>query len=355
MSSIALTFTSSFQRYAFAVVVTACGFALTLVIARAIHHPIFQLAVVAVVFSAWYGGLGPSLLSAALSASLIAFFVLEPIGSLKVNRGEEILQIGVFLIVAVVVSALSEARHRAERSLQARTKQLEDANRELDAFSYSVSHDLRRPLRAIDGYSSIVLADYGAHLAPEVHRYLNLVRGRVQYLGQLVDDLLSFSRLGRQALNKRTVSPADLVKDALNELKPEQDRGQVDIRVHDLPPCEADPSLLRQVYVNLLDNALKFTRGRDMQVIEVGARHTGVRTVYYVLDNGVGFDMAYADQVFGVFQRLDVTERYAGTGAGLAIVQRIIQKHGGEIWAEAELNKGATFYFTLAGDTPPHV
>ena len=355
MSRIALTFTNTIQRYAFSVAVTACGFALTLIIAHAVQRPIFQLAVVAVVFSAWYGGLGPSLLSAALLATLIAVFLLEPIGSLEVDRSEEILQIGVFLIVAVVVSALSEARHRAERSLQARTKQLEDANRELDAFSYSISHDLRRPLRAIDGYSSIVLADYGAQLAPEVHRYLNLVRGRVQYLGQLVDDLLAFSRLGRQALNKRALLPADVVKEALNELKPERDRRGADIRLHDLPGCEADSSLLRQVYVNLLDNALKFTRERELPIIEVGAHQTGGRTVYYVRDNGIGFDMAYADQVFGVFQRLAVQETYEGTGVGLAIVHRIIAKHGGEIWAEAELDKGATFYFTLTGKVSTHV
>jgi light-regulated signal transduction histidine kinase (bacteriophytochrome) len=349
MSPIALTFTSPLQRYAFAIAVSACGFALTLIISRAVQHPIFQIAVVAVVFSAWYGGLWPSLASAALTAGLIAVFLLEPIGSLQVNQWEEILQIGVFLVVAVVVSALSEARHRAERSLQSRTRQLEEANRELDAFSYSISHDLRRPLRAIDGYSSIVLADYGAQLAPEVHRYLNLVRGRVQYLGQLVDDLLAFSRLGRQALNTRIVSPSEVVKDALNELKTEQDRRHVDVRIHELPACEADSSLLRQVYVNLLDNALKFTREREIPVIEVGARESAIRTVYYVRDNGIGFDMAYAEQVFGVFQRLDVQETYEGTGVGLAIVRRIIDKHGGEIWAEAERGSGATFYFTLTG------
>jgi len=287
--------------------------------------------------------------SAALTAVLIAVFLLEPIGSLQVSRWEEILQIGVFLVVAVVVSALSEGRHRAERSLQARTKQLEDANRELDAYSYSISHDLRRPLRAIDGYSSIVLADYGAQLAPDVQRYLNLVRGRVQYLGQLVDDLLAFSRLGRQALNTRSLSPSDVVMDALNELKPELDRRGVDVRLHELPACEADSSLLRQVYVNLLDNALKFTRERQGPVIEVGARETAIQTVHFVRDNGIGFDMAYAEQVFGVFQRLDVQETYEGTGVGLAIVRRIIDKHEGEIWAEAEPDRGATFYFTLTG------
>ena len=350
MNRIALTFTGT-MRYAFAVSVTAVGFALTLIISRAIDHPIFQIAVVAVVFSAWYGGLGPGLLSAVLSAVLIAVSLLEPIGSLQVDRWEEILQIGVFLVVAVVVSALSEARHRAELSLQARTKQLEDANRELDAFSYSVSHDLRRPLRAIDGYSSIVLTDYGAHLPPEAQRYLSLVRGRVQYLGQLVDDLLTFSRLGRQALSKRAISPSEVVKDALNDLKPELDRRGVDLRIQELPACEADASLLRQVYVNLFDNALKFTRGRETPAIEVGARQTATRTVYYVRDNGIGFDMAYVEQVFGVFQRLDVPDAYEGTGVGLAIVRRIVEKHGGEIWAEAEPDRGATFYFTLTGKT----
>jgi PAS domain S-box-containing protein len=234
-----------------------------------------------------------------------------------------------------------------EQRVIERTTQLEATNRELEAFAYSVSHDLRAPLRAIDGFSRILLEDYAPQLSPEATRYLHKVRNNAQRMGQLISDLLAFSRLGRQPLHKHTVKPGELVRQVLRDLQPEQDR-QVKITLGDLPPCEADPALLKQVYSNLLSNALKFTQGREAARIEVGCQRADGEQVYFVRDNGVGFDMQYAHKLFGVFQRLHRAEDYEGTGVGLAIVQRIVHRHGGRVWAEAEVNKGATLYFTLS-------
>jgi len=238
------------------------------------------------------------------------------------------------------------------KDLREYARQLEAANKELETFSYSVSHDLRAPLRAIDGFTRILLEDYAAQLPPEAQRYLRLVCDSTQHMSQLIDDLLAFSRLGRLPLNKQPVAPTDIVHLALEDLRSEREGRQVEIRIGDLPACQADPLLLRQVFVNLLDNALKFTRGREVAVIEVGCREEEGEPVYFVQDNGVGFDMQYADKLFGVFQRLHRAEEYEGTGVGLAVVQHIIHRHGGRVWAEAEVDKGATFYFTLGGGTP---
>jgi signal transduction histidine kinase len=236
-----------------------------------------------------------------------------------------------------------------ERRVKERTGQLVAANRELEAFSYSVSHDLRAPLRAIDGFSRILLEEYAEHLPPEACRYLGLVRNNTGQMGQLVDDLLAFSRLGRQNLNTMRVDPADLVRQALEILAGERGGRRVEIVQEDLPPCEGDSSLLRQVFLNLLSNALKFTRCRDEARIEIGGRREAGEIVYFVRDNGVGFDMRYKDKLFGVFQRLHRAEEYEGTGVGLATVQRIVQRHGGRVWAEADPDRGATFFVALPG------
>lgn len=230
-------------------------------------------------------------------------------------------------------------RKQAEEALEA-------ANKELGAFSYSVSHDLRAPLRAMDGFARILVEDYGPHLDPQAQRYLHLVRDNARQMGQLVDDLLGFSRLGRQPLKKQPVAPGELVRQALAELREEQEERGIELKIGELPPCQADPALLRQVFVNLLSNALKYTRDREKAVIEVGWREGA----YFVRDNGTGFDMRYAHKLFGVFQRLHRAEEYEGTGVGLAIVQRIVHRHNGRVWAEAELDKGATFYFTIGGE-----
>jgi signal transduction histidine kinase len=234
-----------------------------------------------------------------------------------------------------------------EQRIVERTTQLETSNQELEAFAYSVSHDLRAPLRAIDGFSHILLEDYAPQLSPEAARYLHEVRNNAQRMGQLISDLLAFSRLGRQPLHKHTVKTTDLIRRVLQDLQLEQQERQVEITLGDLPPCEADPALLRQVYSNLLSNALKFTQGREAARIEVGCQRVDGEQVYFVRDNGVGFDMQYAHKLFDVFQRLHSAKDYKGTGVGLAIVQRIVHRHGGRVWAEAEVNKGTTLYFTL--------
>ena len=235
-----------------------------------------------------------------------------------------------------------------EQRVIERTAQLETANKELEAFSYSVSHDLRAPLRAIDGFSRILLEDYAPQLLPEVARYLRIIFENTQHMGRLIDGLLAFSRLSRQPLNKQPIVSAELVRQVLDGLRDEQAGRRVEISMGELPPCQGDPMLLRQVWVNLLSNALKFTREQNVARIEIGCltQEDGA-PVYFVKDNGVGFDIRYADKLFGVFQRLHRAEEYEGTGVGLAIVQRIIHRHGGRVWAEAEVNKGATFYFTI--------
>ncbi|MEW5939032.1 MAG: PAS domain S-box protein [Chloroflexota bacterium] len=234
-----------------------------------------------------------------------------------------------------------------EQRIQLRTSQLEAANKELEAFSYSVSHDLRAPLRAIDGFSRILLEDYASTLESEAQRYLNLVRDNTQQMGLLIEDLLAFARLSRQIPQMQIVAPEKLVRDALAELREEQKGRQVKIEIRDLPACQGDPALLRQAFVNLLANALKFTRRRVVAEIEVGCKAIGGQPVYYVKDNGAGFDMKYADKLFGVFQRLHRAEEYEGTGVGLAIIQRVVHRHGGRVWAEGEVDRGAAFYFTL--------
>jgi len=245
-----------------------------------------------------------------------------------------------------------EEIHRLNAELEQRvierTAQLEATNKELEAFSYSVSHDLRAPLRAIDGFSRILQEEYAPTLPAEASRLLASVRVNAQQMGHLIDDLLKFSRLSRQPLNKRPVEPAELVHQALQTLSHEQAGRQVEVVVGEIPPCQGDPGLLLQVWINLLSNALKFTRPREVARIEIGCqvKEDGER-VYYVQDNGTGFDMQYADKLFGVFQRLHSAQEFEGTGVGLALVQRIIFRHGGRIWAKAQPGVGATFYFAL--------
>jgi PAS domain S-box-containing protein len=235
-----------------------------------------------------------------------------------------------------------------EQRVLERTAQLEAANHELEAFSYSVSHDLRTPLRAVDGFSQAVLEDYGPQLPEQGRRDLQTIRQGAQRMGALIDDLLTFARLSRLPLTKRTVDTRLLVLDASEELDPQRCGRQIETRIGDLPPCQGDPALLKQIWLNLLSNALKFTRQRDCAVVEVGSLREHDEVVYFIRDNGTGFDMRYADKLFGVFQRLHRAEDYEGTGVGLAIVERIVHRHGGRVWVSAEMDRGATFYFTLS-------
>ena len=248
-----------------------------------------------------------------------------------------------------------EEVHRLNAELELRvierTAQLEAANKELEAFSYSVSHDLRTPLRALAGFSKILIEKHADELSPKAQHYLRRVWGNTLRMSDLIDDLLQFSRLSRQSLDVKPVQPKHLVCQVLEELRQMQEGRRVEVDISALPDCVADPKLLKQVFINLLSNALKFTQRREVARIRIGVQSDAAIPTYFVADNGVGFDMQYAHKLFGVFQRLHRTEDYEGTGVGLALVQRIIHRHGGKVWAEAAPDEGATFFFTVAEDT----
>jgi PAS domain S-box-containing protein len=243
---------------------------------------------------------------------------------------------------------VTETKESAER-LQQQARELEAANKELEAFTYSVSHDLRAPLRHIDGFSKILMEEFNAALPPDAQRYLARVRQGTQQMGRLVDDLLNLARVGRQEVRLQVTGLDSVVREVRAELHRDEEGREVEWQVGALPFVECDPALIKQVFTNLLSNALKYTRPRAKAVIEVGHRRQNGQPVIFVRDNGVGFNMKYAEKLFGVFQRLHRAEDFEGTGVGLATVQRIVHKHGGQVWAEAELDKGASFFFSLGG------
>jgi light-regulated signal transduction histidine kinase (bacteriophytochrome) len=234
-----------------------------------------------------------------------------------------------------------------EVRVRERTADLEAANKELEAFSYSVSHDLRAPLRAVDGFTKLALTQYGRDMPDDCRSLLEMARCGASEMNGLITALLAFSRSARQALNVVPVAPSDIVDSVLAALQPEITDRSIQVVIGDLPDCHADPVLLKQVYANLLSNAVKYTAKRTQARIEVGSMREGDETVYYVKDNGAGFDPKHAHRLFGVFQRLHRAEEYPGTGVGLATVQRIVVRHGGRIWCQAALGEGATFYFVL--------
>jgi PAS domain S-box-containing protein len=242
---------------------------------------------------------------------------------------------------------IRELNEDLERRVVQRTAELQAANKELEAFTYSVSHDLRAPLRHISGFSKILDEEFGASLPPDAQRHLRRIQEGILRMGQLIDELLGLARMGRQAVSLQVTGLDSVIKDVLSLLEPEMQDRQVKWKIDGLPFVECDPTLIRQVLQNLISNALKYTRPRSPAVIEIGQVEKDGEQVFFVRDNGVGFSMKYADKLFGVFQRLHRAEDFEGTGIGLAIVQRIVHKHGGRIWAEAELDKGATFYWTL--------
>ena len=251
---------------------------------------------------------------------------------------------------ARVIERADSERRRTQEELEARTRELEEANKELEAFSYSVSHDLRAPLRAIDGFSRILAEESAGALDAAALSHLDRVRAGAQQMARLIDDLLAFSRLSRQPLSRKSVDTGQMVREVLAEAHVDPNDPRVELTVHPMPACMADRALLKQVYVNLISNALKFTRHRPTAHIEIGARLEDGNRVYFVKDDGAGFDMRYADKLFGVFQRLHRADEFEGTGVGLAIVQRIVHRHGGRVWAEGRPGEGATFYFTVPGE-----
>jgi PAS domain S-box-containing protein len=236
---------------------------------------------------------------------------------------------------------------KLERRVAERTQELETAVKDLESFSYSVSHDLRAPLRAIDNFSSILQEEHAGGLDDEGHRLINVVRKNAARMGTLIDDMLAFARAGRRELMLADIDLEALVREVLDELAPASVARQINVSVGPLPRARADVSALRQVLMNLLGNAFKFTRPRAVAQIEVRGEALGHETVYSVRDNGVGFEPQYAQKLFGIFQRLHDVDEFEGTGIGLGIVKRIVDKHGGRVWAEGAPDRGATFYFAL--------
>lgn len=252
---------------------------------------------------------------------------------------------------------ISERKRREDeirglnRELARRSDELEVKNKELEAFAYSISHDLRAPLRHMSGYAELLQKKASAVLDAKSQRYMLMILESAKRMGDLIDDLLSFSRIGRTETQKTLVNLEQLVKEALSEVRPETDGRDIVWNIGALPNFYGDRSMLRLVFVNLLSNAVKFTRTRPRAEIEIGcAQANGNEVVVFVKDNGVGFDMKYVNKLFGVFQRLHPSQTFEGTGIGLATVQRIVQRHGGKVWAEGLVDQGATFYISAPND-----
>ena len=293
------------------------------------------------------GSLGEEMTAQALKSGAADFVLKHHLGTLG----------------PAVHRALRQAEHRRQRRhaeeetrrlnqelehrVAERTAELEAANKELEAFSYSVSHDLRAPLRHIEGFVEILLSTKAASLDGEANGFLRTIAESSRQMGRLIDDLLAFSRTARAELRKSRLPLAEMVESLIRDLRKETESRQVEWVIGDLPQIEADPALLRQVLLNLLNNALKYTRTRKLARIEFGTLPSETEHILFVRDNGVGFDMRYVHRLFGVFQRLHRAADFEGTGVGLANVRRIISRHGGRTWAEGQVNGGATFYFTL--------
>lgn len=271
------------------------------------------------------------------------------------------------VLLPVIARALTMRRLRLEnaalvRRVRERTAQLEAANESLDAFASSIAHDLHAPARHIAGYAHLVLEQHGAELSPEVLRHLRIIAAAGERMGSLITDVLMFSRLARGELNRKPVDLTELVNRVWNELlvlrdvfaRPDDHRA-IEWRAKDLPVVTGDEAMLRQVFYNLFSNALKYTRGKDPTIVEVGssAPNRDGSVVVYIRDNGVGFDMQHAQKLFGLFQRMHNAREFEGNGVGLANVQRIVQRHGGRVWGEAEVGKGATFFVQLPGSGQP--
>ena len=268
-------------------------------------------------------------------------------------RAQDYLGLVSLLLIIIMVALLTERIEKVRtlrnlnNELKTETIKLEDANNELEAFAYSVSHDLRVPLRAIDGFSRIVIEDYEDKLDEEGIRLLNIIRENTKKMGQLIDDILLLSRAGRQEMTISELDITSLAKNIYNEFNHDTEGRNIDFTVDNLPSTKGDRALLTQVLTNLIGNAIKFTREKENAHIEVGFKEDKDNNIYYVKDNGAGFDMKYYDKLFGLFQRLHSQEDFEGTGVGLSIVQRIISRHGGRVWGEGEVGKGATIYFSI--------
>ncbi len=287
-----------------------------------------------------------------LSSVLLAIPFLDSFYNGVLQAGDYFILL-LLLLVVLMVALLTERVEKVRtlknlnNELKKEAIKLEDANNELEAFAYSVSHDLRVPLRAIDGFSRIMIEDYEDKLDDEGVRLLNIIRENTKKMGQLIDDILLLSRAGRQEMSISKLDISSLAKNVYREFNQDTQGRNIDFTVEDLPKTRADRALITQVLTNLIGNSIKFTREKENAKINIGFKSDNEDNIYYVKDNGAGFDMKYYDKLFGLFQRLHSQEEFEGTGVGLSIVQRIISRHGGRVWGESEVGNGATIYFSI--------
>jgi signal transduction histidine kinase len=363
-------------RYGFSVVAVA----IALGVALALQHYQFRevelpVLTAAIAFTTWYAGAGPAVLAVLLSTACFAYFFAEPIYSFEISP-RDLPYFLIFVAWAALVASFSAVRRRIEDSLRQardnleieleqrrhredeirklnqelgkRAVELEATNKELESFAYSVSHDLRAPLRHMVGYSELLQRQASSLLDEKSQRFIRTILDSAKRMGNLIDDLLAFSRIGRTETRNTEVDLEQLVKEAVAEIGQDTKGRDIAWKIGALPLCYGDRSMLRLVVVNLVSNAVKFTRMRKPAEIEIGCVDRNQKQVeVFVRDNGAGFDMQYVNKLFGVFQRLHLPEQFEGTGIGLATVQRIIHRHGGQVRAEGTVDQGATFYFSL--------
>jgi signal transduction histidine kinase len=367
---------SPILRYGFAVISVAVALGAVLALRHNEFHDVaLPILTAAVAFTTWYAGIGPSIVAVLLSAASFDYFIMEPQYSFDISR-RDLPYFFVFVAWAAIVASFSVVRRRVEDNLRQardslqieveqrrhredeirklnqelgkRAAELEAANKELESFAYSVSHDLRAPLRHVVGYSELLERQASSLLDEKSRRFLRTILDSAKRMGNLIDDLLTFSRIGRTATETTKVDLEQLVKDVIAEIGQDTKGRDIVWTIGALPVCCGDRSMLRLVVVNLVSNAAKFTRMRTPAEIEIGCVDRNKTAVeVFVRDNGAGFDMQYVNKLFGVFQRLHLPEQFEGTGIGLATVQRIIHRHGGKVWGEGAVDQGATFYFSL--------
>ncbi len=362
-------------RYGFAIVCVAVALGAALAFQyygfRDVELPLFALAIIVIT---WYAGVGPSVLAVVLSAAGFNYFFTEPLYTFEVSSAD-LPYFCIFTASAAIIAWFVAVRRRIEsdlrnardnleveveqrkrredeirtlnRELAKRARDLETSNNELESFAYSVSHDLRAPLRHVVGYSELLQKQASSLLDEKSCRFTQTILESAKRMGNLIDDLLAFSRIGRTETKNTLVSLDQLVKEVVAEIGQETAGRGIVWKIDPLPVCYGDRSMLRLVIVNLLANAVKFTRMRTQTEIEIGCADGEHAVEVFVRDNGAGFDMRYVDKLFGVFQRLHLPEEFEGTGIGLATVRRIIHRHGGEVRAEGGVDQGATFYFSL--------
>jgi signal transduction histidine kinase len=367
---------SPILRYGLSVVSVAIGLGVALILQyyhfRDVELPVLTMSIA---LTTWYAGIGPSVLAIVLAMGCFNYFFVEPIYSLSISASD-LPYFLVFITWAFIVAWFSAAGRRIENGLrQARDRlqvelekrkrredeirqlnqelvkqaaELEASNKELESFAYSVSHDLRAPLRHVVGYSELLQRQASSSLDDKSRRYMQTILESAKRMGNLIDDLLGFSRIGRAETKKTAVNLEQLVKEVVAELRQETNGRDIDWKIGALPVCYGDRSMLKIVLVNLVSNAVKFTRLRSRAEIQIGCVDRSENQVeVFVRDNGAGFDMQYVNKLFGVFQRLHRSEEFEGTGIGLATAQRIIHRHGGQMRTEGAVDQGASFYFSL--------